>query len=42
MASYLLIVLGGEKGQLKGSIKYILINVISSALFVITVAIYIL
>ncbi|AVK85796.1 Na+/H+ antiporter subunit D [Lysinibacillus sp. B2A1] len=38
MASYLLIVLGGEKGQLKGSIKYILINVISSALFVITVA----
>lgn len=38
MSSYLLIVLGGEKGQLKGSIKYILINVISSALFVITVA----
>ncbi|WP_309297450.1 Na+/H+ antiporter subunit D [Lysinibacillus piscis] len=38
MSSYLLIVLGGEKEQLKGSIKYILINVISSALFVITVA----
>lgn len=38
MSSYLLIVLGGEKEQFKGSIKYILINVISSALFVITVA----
>lgn len=38
MSSYLLIVLGGEKQQFMGSIKYILINVISSALFVITVA----
>lgn len=38
MASYVLIVLGGRKHQLGGSIKYILINVISSALFVITVA----
>ena len=38
MSSYLLIVLGGEKRQFAGSIKYILINVISSALFVITVA----
>ena len=38
IASYVLIVLGGEKKQLRESIKYILVNVISSALFVITVA----
>lgn len=38
MSSYLLIVLGGEKSQLRESLKYILINIISSALFVITVA----
>ena len=38
IASYLLIVLGGEKRQLRESIKYKLVNVISSAIFVITVA----
>ncbi|MCM3745463.1 Na+/H+ antiporter subunit D [Sporosarcina luteola] len=38
IASYLLIVLGGEKKQLRESIKYILVNVVSSALFVITIA----
>ncbi|MDW0113563.1 Na+/H+ antiporter subunit D [Sporosarcina saromensis] len=38
IASYVLIGLGGEKKQLRESIKYILINVVSSAFFVITVA----
>ena len=38
IASYVLIVLGGEKKQLRESIKYILVNVISSALFVVAIA----
>lgn len=38
MASYALIVLGGGKVQLRESIKYVLINLFSSMLFVTTVA----
>lgn len=38
MASYALIVLGGEKVQLRESIKYVLINLFSSMLFVTAVA----
>ncbi|RAZ74560.1 Na+/H+ antiporter subunit D [Planococcus halotolerans] len=38
MASYTLIVHGGERQQLRESIKYLLVNIISSALFVAAVA----
>ncbi|MFK3939583.1 Na+/H+ antiporter subunit D [Alkalihalobacillus sp. NPDC078783] len=36
LASYVLIALGGRKRQLRESIKYVLINVVSSALFLIS------
>lgn len=38
IASYALIVTGGEKRQLRESLKYILINVVSSTLFVVAIA----
>ncbi|MCI3923641.1 Na+/H+ antiporter subunit D [Paenibacillus sp. TRM 82003] len=38
ISSYALIVLGGEKRQLRESLKYILINIVSSILFVATMA----
>lgn len=38
LASYALIVLGGEKGQLRESIKYVLVNVFSSFIFLIAIA----
>jgi multicomponent Na+:H+ antiporter subunit D len=33
IASFVLVALGGEKGQLEGAIKYVTLNLISSALF---------
>lgn len=38
MASYMLIVLGGSKPRLRESLKYIVFNIISSALFIVGVA----
>lgn len=38
LASYVLLSLGGEKAQLRESIKYVVINVISSTLFVVAIA----
>lgn len=37
MASYVLIALGGERIQLRESMKYIIVNVVAAALFVITI-----
>ncbi|NEU30090.1 Na+/H+ antiporter subunit D [bacterium LRH843] len=38
IASYVLIVMGGTKIQLRDTIKYVLINVLSSALFLVAIA----
>ncbi|MDQ0269879.1 Na+/H+ antiporter subunit D [Cytobacillus purgationiresistens] len=38
ISSYALISLGGEKGQLRESIKYVLVNIIASFLFLIAIA----
>lgn len=38
MASYVLVALGGEKVQLRESLKYVLINVIGSSIFLIALA----
>jgi len=39
MASFVLMVLGGEKSQLRGGIKYVTLNLVSSALFLAAVGI---
>ncbi len=39
ISSFVLLALGGEKAQLEGAIKYVTINLISSAVFLIAVAI---
>jgi multicomponent Na+:H+ antiporter subunit D len=39
MASFVLLALGGEQGQLEGGIKYVTLNLISSALFLAAVGI---
>src|SRR5690606_22647130 len=38
IASYVLLSLGGEKHQLRETIKYVVINIISSTLFVVAIA----
>ncbi len=38
IASYILIVLGGELGQLRESFKYVVLNIISSTLFLVALA----
>ena len=39
IASFVLMALGGEKGQLEGALKYVTLNLLSSALFLVAVGI---
>jgi multicomponent Na+:H+ antiporter subunit D len=39
MASFVLLALGGERGQLEGSVKYVTLNLISSAIFLAAVGV---
>lgn len=39
MASFVLLALGGERGQMEGAIKYVTLNLVSSAIFLATVGI---